>query len=404
MRAVEGNQVGECPAVDLRRIKRREIGVDRGLELIEQRLELGRVHLLKARRRLQVDDHGALVLERRARIGEQAGGVRMRLLGYGHRADSDAVQPKRLEVGAVHAEAKRALADHRGEHGGIRHRAAHGAGRVLARRDRHNAFAADGAHRGFEAYEAVERRRRQDGAVGLGADGGSAEACRCGDPGAGARAGRVAIAGVGISGLATHRAPAARGACRTEIGPFAQVRLAQHDCAGGAQPPDERRIGRAQRPRQRQGSRGRGDRVGSLDVVFDNNGNSMQWPAQLSRLAFRVESARGRWGIRIERENRPVLGTVVVEAGDTRHIRCGQTLGRDGTGREGLLQRSNGLLGGIKGALGACCELLERRGQRHGPRRLDEASAIHESLHCCVDATAVALLWGRRRSREFTGH
>jgi len=31
----------------------------------------------------------------------------------------------------------------------------------------------------------------------------------------------------------------------------------------------------------------------------------------------------------------------------------------------------------------------------HGPRRLDEASAIHESLHCCVDATAVALLWGQ---------
>src|SRR5204863_222661 len=83
----------------------------------------------------------------------------------------------------------------------------------------------------------------------------------------------------------------------------------------------------------RQGSRGRRDRIASLDVVFDNDGNSMQWPAQLPRLAFRVERARGRGGIRIERENRPVLGAVMVEARDTRDIRCAQALGSDGTAR-----------------------------------------------------------------------
>src|SRR5256885_13138107 len=37
----------------------------------------------------------------------------------------------------------------------------------------------------------------------------------------------------------------------------------------------------------------------------------------------RVERARGRRGIRIEGEDRPVLGTVVVEAGDARDIRRG---------------------------------------------------------------------------------
>ena len=107
----------------------------------------------------------------------------------------------------------------------------------------------------------------------------------------------------------------------------------------------------------------------------------MQGPARLPRLAFRVESARGRRGIRIERENRPVLGTVVVEAGDARDIRPGQGFGRDGTTRERALQRSDGLFGRIKGALGGRFELLERRGQSHGSRRLDEASAMHESLH-----------------------
>ena len=130
---------------------------------------------------------------------------------------------------------KRPFGDHGGENRGIAHRPAHRTRRVLARRNGHHALAADDADRGFEADQAVDRGRREDGAVGLGTDRRGAETRRGRDARAGARPGRVSGGIVGIADLAAHAAPAAAGARRAKIRPLAQVGLAQDDGARGTQ-------------------------------------------------------------------------------------------------------------------------------------------------------------------------
>src|SRR6201996_9838779 len=97
-------------------------------------------------------------------------GVRMRALRHGHDAEPDPAQAERFYVAAVRSEAQRALCDHGGEDGSVRNGAAHGTRGVLAGRYGHHALAADHPDSGLESYEAVDRRRREDGTVGLRAD------------------------------------------------------------------------------------------------------------------------------------------------------------------------------------------------------------------------------------------
>ena len=82
---------------------------------------------------------------------------------------------------------------------------------------------------------AVAARRRDDRAVGFGADGRRGQVGGDRGAGAGARAGRVAIERVRILRLPAAPAPAARRMRRAEVRPLAQVGLAEDDRARLAQ-------------------------------------------------------------------------------------------------------------------------------------------------------------------------
>ena len=200
---------------------------------------------------------------------------------------------------------------------GVGDRAAHGTGRVLQRRNRHDAPAAHQAERGLEPDDAVQRGGRQNRAVGLGADGARAEGQRRGHRGARARAGRIALARIGVARLAAEpAAPAARGPGRAGIRPLAEIGLAEHQRPGGAQARGQRRIGRAHGAGERQGARGGRHRITGLDVVLEDDRYPVQRPAQPAGLALLVERARGRHGAGIERQHRAIGGAVMIEARD----------------------------------------------------------------------------------------
>ena len=130
--------------------------------------------------------------------------------------------------------------------------AGHRAGRVLLGGDGYDPGPAHEAERGLVADHAVDAGRADDRAVGLRADrrpGRSAAATAAPEPLR--RSAGVAIEDVGVVGLATDGAPAGGGEGATEVGPLGEVRLAEDDRTGGAEPAHELRVlGRA-RPEQR---------------------------------------------------------------------------------------------------------------------------------------------------------
>jgi len=71
------------------------------------------------------------------------------------------------------------------QHGGISNAARHGSGGVLGMRDGNDATAAEETDSGLDADNSVQRRRRNDGTVGLGADRNGAQVGRDGNAGAG---------------------------------------------------------------------------------------------------------------------------------------------------------------------------------------------------------------------------
>ena len=107
-------------------------------------------------------------------------------------------------------------------------------------------------------------------------------------PGAGARSAGVAIEHVRILRLSAARAPARRRSRRSEVGPLAQVGLAEDDGACRAHPRDGERI--ALRPVVCQRQRARGvHHAGGVDVVLDEHRDAVQRPAQLAGRALVVE-------------------------------------------------------------------------------------------------------------------
>ena len=196
--------------------------------------------------KVDVVDHGGAL---RAQLGDGRVGDRVdhrHIAAAPPHADPLAAQrirPKRAQVVAVDdgpGVACRRVGrvdalDHR-EHGGrVGHVAGHRPGRVLLRRDRDDAAAADQAEGGLDADDVVGAGRADDRAVGLGADGDRGQVRGGGDRRAAAGAARVAVEDVRVVGLPAPRGPSARRRGGPEVGPLGEVRLAQDDRAGGAQ-------------------------------------------------------------------------------------------------------------------------------------------------------------------------
>ena len=134
-------------------------------------------------------------------------------------------------------------AGNHGEHQrGVGHRERHRPGRVLRRADRHDEGAGDQAHCGLEADNSVGGGGADDRSICLRADRPGGKARRHGGAGARGGAAGVAVEHVRVAGLAADGAPARRRVVRPEIGPLAEVGLAQDHGAGRPQPRRQRRI------------------------------------------------------------------------------------------------------------------------------------------------------------------
>ena len=158
-------------------------------------------------------------------------------------------------------------------------RARHRAGGVHRLGDGDDAAAAHQPDRRLHPDEAVDRRGRDDRAVGLGADGQGREARGDRRPGAGARTAGVAVEGVRVLRQPAARAPAAGRARRADVRPLGEIRLAEDHRARRAQPGDEVRVTRRLAAQQCQRAGGGLHRVGGGDVVLQQHRNPVQRPA-----------------------------------------------------------------------------------------------------------------------------
>ena len=205
-----------------------------------------------------------------------------------------------------------AAGDHRQQRGSIGHVARHRAGGVLAVADRHDPAAADQSQRGLDADDAVHGGGADDRAVGLAADRHRDQSGRHRGRGAGAGAAGIAIEHIRIAGLPAAPAPAAAGVVRAEVGPFAEVGLAQDQRASLAQPLDQAGIARRRRIGQRQRAGGGEHTVAGVDVVLEQDRNTVQRAACL-RAAARIIERSGelqRIGIRLDHRTQDRAGSV----------------------------------------------------------------------------------------------
>ena len=222
----------------------------------------------------------------------------------------------------------------REELGGVGDGAGHRPGRVLGVRDRHHAGARHQADGGLDPHDAVGRRRADDRAVGLRADGPRREVGRDGDAGARARAARVAVERVRVARLAADGAPAGGGAGGAEVGPFGQVRLALDHGPGGAQAAHQESVLRRRSAGQGKRPRRRAHPVARLDVVLEEDREAVERPARGARRELGVEGRSDRLGLGVELEDRVQPRGPVVELRDPPGVRDDQIAGRAAAGRE----------------------------------------------------------------------
>ncbi len=132
----------------------------------------------------------------------------------------------------------------------------------------------------------------------------------------------------GIAGLAADRAPARNRVGRADVGPFAQVGLAEDHRARRPKPRYQRRVAIGDVAGQRQAARGRRQRSRDLDIVFDQDRLAGDDP---ERAAARVERLGLVDGGGIDREHgvgRAIDPRDALQRGA--HIALGRRLRRQG--------------------------------------------------------------------------
>ena len=192
--------------------------------------------------------------------------------------------------------------------------ARHGSSGVLRRGNRNDARATEKAHGGLQTHDAAGRRGRDDGSIGLGADGHGAQVGRygCARTGAGARG--AAVEHVRIARETSTSAPAGNGTMASEIGPFAEVGLAQNHGSRRAEPGNNERILGCCGAGQRQRTRGRLHAVASVDVVLDEHRHAMERATRALRTPFVIQRSSHGHGLGIQLDDRVKTGAVAVES------------------------------------------------------------------------------------------
>ena len=259
---------------------------------------------------------------------ERGDDVGVGALGEAHHADTRALQAVRVEGVGI---AGGAIGRHRvHHHRRAAHRARHRPGRVLRAADGHDVRLADHAHRGLEADHAVDLRGADDGAVGFRPHRARREPGRDRRAGAGRAAARAAVEHVRVADLPAHRAPAGDGGVAAEVGPLAEVRLAENDRALRAQTRDQRAVPLCHVVGQRVGAgRGGKPRILRLDIVLEQDRHAVQ---RAERLRVRA-TLIGRLGLLdgggIEREDGLQARAAAVDGLDAVKIGLGELHGAE---------------------------------------------------------------------------
>ena len=169
------------------------------------------------------------------------------------------------------------------------------------------------------------------------------------------------------------------------VGPLAQVGLAQNDGAGLAQFLRHERIFRRTRTHQRQRS-GRGlHAVGGVDVVFDQDGNAVQRAARALGFALLVEGLRDGQGVGIEFDHAIDGRPAPVYFFDPGHVFLGEGLSCEFSRCHTRLEICDGELVELEasnfGRAGAAARHLAGAGQRRQQGGADSAndSSLNES-------------------------
>ncbi len=110
---------------------------------------------------------------------------------------------------------------------------------------------------------------------------------------------------------------------RPEIRPLAEIRLAEYHRAGGAKPPDDEGITWRNGALERERAGGRHHPVVGIDVVLDQNRNSVQRPSHLLRPSLGVHRVGDREGVRIQLDDSAEGRTMPVDGFDSRDVLLG---------------------------------------------------------------------------------
>ncbi len=137
---------------------------------------------------------------------------------------------------------------------------------------------------------------------------------------------------------------------RAEVGPFAEVRLAQDHRAGVAQSRHEKGIARRGEVRERERSGARAHAVARRDVVLEQDRDAVQRAAEHARLALAVALGGDGKGIRIEFDDRADARSLAVDGADAGQVARRQGARGQPAGRHARLQLGD-----------RCLQVLETR-------------------------------------------
>ena len=382
-----------------------QVGVQVGLELVQQNLGLGpRQGAAGLRQRNGIDDLGAARPHGVDRARQQEVDLLVESGEAARDADARPRQSVGVEIRRVVAQPVRlgvrggriprvGTGQHPQHDRGVAHGARHRSRGVLAVRDRDDAGAADEADRRLDADDAVGRPRADDRPVGLRADRRRNEAGSHRDRRPRARSAGVPVEGVGIAALAAARAPAARRAGRAEVGPFAQVRLADEPGARLAQAPGHEGVLGGNRPPERERPRRGRHPIRGADVVLEKDGDPVQRSAGARGVTRVVEGVRARAvervgqgaRLRVHLDHRAQGRTLPVEGGD-----AGQAgIGERARGHAAVPHR---LPQGVDG------DLLDG-GRRRRAHRLCDRAGPDRGQRAVAQEVAATDLRGHRRAR-----
>ena len=160
----------------------------------------------------------------------------------------------------------------------------------------------------------------------------------------------------GIPHLAAAPAPAAGGMTRAEVGPLAQVGLAEDDRAGRAQSRHHERVLRRHRSLERQRPGGGHHAIAGVDVVLDDDRDTVQRTARTARPSFVVQRVGDGQRVRVDLDDRSQRRSLPIDLLDPAQIELGDLPGGVSARRHplgelrgsGFLERKRGRRGGLE--------------------------------------------------------